>query len=49
MEQQHLQLDDQVKELKQENNNLHTNMAHLDREKDQLLVSIISIKFRIDI
>ncbi|XP_035738113.1 centrosomal protein of 135 kDa-like isoform X4 [Vespa mandarinia] len=38
MEQQHLQLDDQVKELKQEINNLHTNMAHLDREKDQLLM-----------
>lgn len=49
MEQQHLQLDDQVKELKQEINNLHTNMAHLDREKDQLLVRIISIEFRIDI
>ncbi|XP_043502360.1 centrosomal protein of 135 kDa [Polistes fuscatus] len=38
MEQQHLQLDNQVKELKQEINNLHTNMAHLDREKDQLLI-----------
>ncbi|KAK2585798.1 hypothetical protein KPH14_010403 [Odynerus spinipes] len=40
MEQQQLQLDNQVKELKQEINTLHANMAHLDREKDQLLMML---------
>lgn len=40
MEQQQLQLDNEVKELKQEINTLHANMAHLDREKDQLLMML---------
>lgn len=39
MERQQMQLDNQVKELKQEINTLRTSMAHLDHEKDQLLVS----------
>ena len=40
MEQQQLQLDNQVKELKQEINTLRTSMTQLDQEKDQLLVRI---------
>ncbi|XP_076179711.1 uncharacterized protein LOC143152941 isoform X3 [Ptiloglossa arizonensis] len=38
MERQHLQLENQVKELQQEINNYKANMTHLDREKDQLLM-----------
>ncbi|KAG7197907.1 hypothetical protein KM043_016149 [Ampulex compressa] len=38
LEQQQTQLDNQTKELKEEINNLHSSMAHLDQEKDQLLM-----------
>lgn len=41
MERQQLQLESQVKELQQEIGNLKAKMTHLDREKDQLLVSNI--------
>jgi chromosome segregation ATPase len=41
MEQQQAQLNDQIKELKQEINSLHLNMTLLDQEKDRLLVSEI--------
>jgi len=41
MEQQQTQLNDQIKELKQEINNLRANMTVLDQEKDQLLVNEI--------
>lgn len=40
MEQQQVQLDNQVKELKQEINTLRASMTQLDQEKDQLLVRI---------
>lgn len=39
MEQQQTQLNDQIKELKQEINTLRSSMTHLDQEKDRLLVS----------
>lgn len=39
MEQQQAQLNDQIKELKQEINNLRANMTLLDQEKDRLLVN----------
>lgn len=39
MEEQQVQLNDQIKELKQEINTLRSNMTILDREKDELLVS----------
>lgn len=42
MEQQQMQLNDQIKELKQEINTLRLNMTLLDQEKDRLLVSDIS-------
>ncbi|XP_066590884.1 centrosomal protein of 135 kDa isoform X2 [Prorops nasuta] len=38
MEQQQMQMDQQVKGLKQEINTLRSNMAQLDHEKDQLLM-----------
>jgi len=38
MEQQQLQLNDQIKELKQEINTLRSSMTLLDQEKDRLLV-----------
>lgn len=41
MEQQQTQLNDQIKELKQEINNLRANMTLLDQEKDRLLVNEI--------
>lgn len=41
MEQQQAQLNDQIKELKQEINNLRANMTLLDQEKDRLLVNEI--------
>ncbi|KMQ96415.1 centrosomal protein [Lasius niger] len=40
MEQQHTQLNDQIKELKQEINNLRANMTLLDQEKDRLLMAL---------
>lgn len=40
IERQQMQLDNQVKELKQECNMLRSNLAQLDQEKDQLLVTI---------
>ena len=40
MEQQQVQLNNQVKELKQEINTLRASMAQLDQGKDQLLVRI---------
>lgn len=39
MEEQQVQLNNQVKELKQEINTLRSNMTILDQEKDRLLVS----------
>jgi len=39
MEQQQAQLNDQIKELKQEINTLRSSMTLLDQEKDRLLVS----------
>lgn len=39
MEQQQMQLNDQIKELKQEINTLRSSMTLLDQEKDRLLVS----------
>ncbi|XP_043473672.1 centrosomal protein of 135 kDa isoform X2 [Leptopilina heterotoma] len=38
MEQQQIDLTNQVKDLKQEINTLHTSMAQIDHEKDQLLM-----------
>lgn len=38
LEQKQIQLDNQVKECKQEVNTLRANMARLDQEKDKLLV-----------
>lgn len=38
---QRIQLENQIKDFKQEIDHLRTNMAHLDHEKDQLLVSVI--------
>ncbi|XP_051170534.1 centrosomal protein of 135 kDa-like isoform X2 [Leptopilina boulardi] len=38
MEQQQIEFTNQVKDLKQEINNLHTSMAQIDHEKDQLLM-----------
>ncbi|XP_050457150.1 centrosomal protein of 135 kDa isoform X1 [Cataglyphis hispanica] len=40
MEQQQAQLNDQIKELKQEINNLRANMTLLDQEKDRLLMAL---------
>lgn len=40
MEQQQTDLTNQVKDLKHEINTLHTSMAQIDHEKDQLLVRI---------
>lgn len=45
MERQQMQFDNQVKELKQEINTLRTSMAHLDHEKDQLLVRYNSFSY----
>lgn len=39
IERQKLQLENQIKDLEKEINNLKVNMTHLDHEKDQLLVS----------
>lgn len=36
-----MQLNNQIKELKQEINTLRLNMTHLDQEKDRLLVSTV--------
>lgn len=41
MEQQQIDLTNQVKDLKQEINTLHTSMAQIDHEKDQLLVRFL--------
>lgn len=41
MEQQNVQLNDKIKELKQEINTLRLNMTLLDQEKDRILVSEI--------
>lgn len=43
IERQKLQLENQIKDLEKEINNLKVNMTHLDHEKDQLLVSNIII------
>ncbi|XP_011695097.1 PREDICTED: centrosomal protein of 135 kDa isoform X1 [Wasmannia auropunctata] len=40
MEQQQVQLNDQIKELKQEINTLRSSMALLDQEKDRLLMAL---------
>nr|XP_012140543.1 PREDICTED: centrosomal protein of 135 kDa-like isoform X2 [Megachile rotundata] len=40
IERQQLQLENQVKELQQEVNNFKSKMAHLDHEKDQLLMEL---------
>ncbi|XP_072746619.1 centrosomal protein of 135 kDa [Anoplolepis gracilipes] len=40
MEQQQAQLNDEIKELKQEINNLRANMTLLDQEKDRLLMAL---------
>jgi len=41
MEQQQVQLNNQIKELKQEINTLRSSMTLLDQEKDRLLVNRI--------
>lgn len=43
IERQKLQLENQIKDLEKEINNLKVNMTHLDHEKDQLLVNNIII------
>lgn len=54
MEQQQVQLNDQIKELKQEINTLRSSMTLLDQEKDRLLVNgilqqiVFQIVYKID-
>lgn len=43
LEQQRLQLDNEVKELKQEITTLRGNMSRGDQEKDQLLVKLFTL------
>lgn len=49
MERQQLQLESRIHELQQEICNVKANMTHLDREKDQLLVSHVRFFRRIGV